>query len=117
MELERLAAAVPAIRGFKLPGGDAEWYAEMRARLGHLSVFVPGHELATGLRSGARGSYSNVSCLHPGAAALWTARMAAEPEAALGLEGRLHSFMARSAERRVGKECVSTGRSRWSQYN
>src|SRR3546814_7108531 len=47
MELERLAAAVPAIRGFKLPGGDAEWYAEMRARLGHLSVFVPGHELAT----------------------------------------------------------------------
>src|SRR3546814_17565640 len=24
---------------------------------------------------------------------------------------------ARSAERRVGKECVSTGRSRWSQYH
>src|SRR3546814_11654420 len=66
----------------------------MWARRGHLSVFVPGHELATGLRSGARGSYSNVSCLNPGAAALWNARMAAEPEAALELEGRLQSFMA-----------------------
>src|SRR3546814_15521611 len=27
-----------------------------------------------------------------------------------------HAFQKRSAERRVGKECVSTGRSRWSQY-
>src|SRR3546814_13157441 len=26
-------------------------------------------------------------------------------------------FLARSAERRVGKECVSTCRSRWSQYH
>src|SRR3546814_12708534 len=27
------------------------------------------------------------------------------------------AFLARSAERRVGKECVSTGRSRWSPYH
>src|SRR3546814_17599058 len=66
----------------------------MWARRGHRSVIVPGHELATWLRSGALGSYSNVSCLNPGAAALWNARMAAEPEAALELEGRLQSFMA-----------------------
>src|SRR3546814_12884311 len=28
-----------------------------------------------------------------------------------------HRVLARSEERRVGKECVSTFRSRWSQYN
>src|SRR3546814_15603423 len=27
-----------------------------------------------------------------------------------------HTLSLRSAERRVGKECVSTGRSRWSPY-
>src|SRR3546814_8250341 len=30
--------------------------------------------------------------------------------------GETHSF-GRSEERRVGKECVSTGRSRWSPYH
>src|SRR3546814_11663619 len=35
-------------------------------------------------------------------------------DAALGLLDRLE---ARSEERRVGKECVSTCRSRWSQYH
>src|SRR3546814_16633646 len=29
----------------------------------------------------------------------------------------LCAALSRSAERRVGKECVSTGRSRWSPYN
>src|SRR3546814_20033225 len=33
----------------------------------------------------------------------------------LGIERRLQH--ERSEERRVGKECVSTGRSRWSQYH
>src|SRR3546814_18841360 len=28
-----------------------------------------------------------------------------------------HGFLARSEERRVGKECVSTCRYRWSQYH
>src|SRR3546814_13994984 len=28
-----------------------------------------------------------------------------------------HVYLARSEERRVGKECVSTCRSRWSTYN
>src|SRR3546814_20804868 len=30
---------------------------------------------------------------------------------------RLFTITLRSEERRVGKECVSTGRSRWSPYN
>src|SRR3546814_12746697 len=35
---------------------------------------------------------------------------------ALGVERGDYRFLARSEERRVGKECVSTCRSRWSQY-
>src|SRR3546814_10368834 len=31
--------------------------------------------------------------------------------------GRQSSFLGRSEERRVGKECVSTCRSRWSPYH
>src|SRR3546814_15692777 len=33
------------------------------------------------------------------------------------IEGAGHSFEGRSEERRVGKECVSTCRSRWSPYH
>src|SRR3546814_18547569 len=35
----------------------------------------------------------------------------------VGLEERRLARMARSEERRVGKECVSTWRSRWSPYH
>src|SRR3546814_5205890 len=41
-----------------------------------------------------------------------------EDEAAvLEIEDRLAERLARSEERRVGKECVSTCRSRWSPYH
>src|SRR3546814_1023183 len=35
----------------------------------------------------------------------------------LGVGGKLFATGIRSEERRVGKECVSTCRSRWSTYN
>src|SRR3546814_21075202 len=38
----------------------------------------------------------------------------AEPISALYEQGRVHHCGMRSEERRVGKECVSTCRSRWS---
>src|SRR3546814_1277754 len=34
-----------------------------------------------------------------------------------GFKQAYDQLVARSEERRVGKECVSTGRSRWSPYN
>src|SRR3546814_12912619 len=40
----------------------------------------------------------------------------ATPAALLGLTGT-YGCLARSEERRVGKECVSTCRSRWSPYH
>src|SRR3546814_11180572 len=39
------------------------------------------------------------------------------PSPPVGRVGGLAPFDMRSEERRVGKECVSTGRSRWSPYH
>src|SRR3546814_3748141 len=55
------------------------------------------------------------------AAALFAAPMlraeTADFRAALPAPNRAASFLKRSEERRVGKECVSTCRSRWSPYH
>src|SRR3546814_5183993 len=37
--------------------------------------------------------------------------------AGIGMGGGVSSYLERSEERRVGKECVSTCRSRWSPYH
>src|SRR3546814_1333073 len=44
-------------------------------------------------------------------------RAAQRPEQELEAEDQPDPFMDRSEERRVGKECVSTCRSRWSPYH
>src|SRR3546814_1736315 len=54
------------------------------------------------------------------AAICWAAGsggLAAAPSAVAGLFFFLVKFLTRSEERRVGKECVSTCRSRWSPYH
>src|SRR3546814_2007903 len=43
--------------------------------------------------------------------------MAGSLETSTGKESRLETHSSRSEERRVGKECVSTCRSRWSPYH
>src|SRR3546814_11203312 len=40
-----------------------------------------------------------------------------EPEVAFREQGQIDREIGRSEERRVGKECVSTCRSRWSPYH
>jgi dihydrodipicolinate synthase/N-acetylneuraminate lyase len=91
-EIARLRDAVPDLAGVKMPDGDAAWYAGMRRHLPGLSVFVPGHHLATGLREGASGSYSNVACLSPRGAVEWNRQMKRDPAAALAFEARLRAF-------------------------
>lgn len=81
------------LAGCKLPGGDAAWYREMLDLNPGLSVFIPGHHLATGVRAGAHGAYSNVACLHPQVAQQWYNSMHTDMEAALELEGRIQQFM------------------------
>ena len=88
-----LAERVPALIGLKTAGGDDAWYASMRQHLPRLSVFVPGHLLASGIHRGAHGAYSNVACLSPAAAQRWTEQMKTDLPGALELEQRLRRFM------------------------
>ena len=92
-QIGRLAERVPALIGLKTAGGDDAWYASMREHLAGLSVFVPGHLLASGVRRGAQGAYSNVACLNPAAAQRWTDRMKTDLAGALEVEHRLRRFM------------------------
>lgn len=93
-EVGRLAERVPTLVGLKTAAGDDAWYERMRRSIPSLSVFVPGHTLASGVQRGARGAYSNVACLHPLGAQRWTDRMKNDMEGALEVEGRIRRFMS-----------------------
>jgi dihydrodipicolinate synthase/N-acetylneuraminate lyase len=90
----RLAAEFPQLIGVKVAGGDAAWFEQMRALAGDLAIFVAGHRLASGLRQGASGAYSNVACMNPRAAVSWYQAMRADPAAAEDVETRLNTFLA-----------------------
>jgi dihydrodipicolinate synthase/N-acetylneuraminate lyase len=92
-DLTTLADAVPELIGVKVPGGDDVWYAAMQPLFRRLSVFIPGHTLASGFSKGAHGAYSNVACLHPGAAQAWWNQMQTDLTGALELESRIRRFM------------------------
>lgn len=92
-QIGRLAAKIPALVGIKTAGGDDAWYAAMRQHLARLSVFIPGHLLASGVQRGAHGAYSNAACLNPLAAQRWSDQMKTDLSGALELEQRLRRFM------------------------
>jgi 4-hydroxy-tetrahydrodipicolinate synthase len=92
-DLTIFADAVPQLVGVKVPGGDETWYAEMQPLFSRLSVFIPGHTLASGFAKGAHGAYSNVACLHPGAAQAGGTKCNTDLTAALELESRIRQFM------------------------
>lgn len=93
--LARAAAATPSLIGVKVAGGDEDWYTAMAGLTGDLSVFVPGHLLATGIARGAHGSYSNVAAMSPRGAVAWYRMMTTDPEDALDLEARIAEFFRR----------------------
>lgn len=90
-----LKAAVPSLIGVKVFDNNCspEWYSEMNANNEGISVFVPGHHLATGVVNGAKGAYSNIACINPFASQKWTDMMETDMDAALELEGRIQAFM------------------------
>ena len=89
--LRREVKGLVGVKVFDGPGED--WYEQMAGNLQNLSVFVPGHHLATGLSKGAHGAYSNVACLSPAAAQKWYDLMLTDMEAALEVESRIQRFM------------------------
>ena len=90
-----LKKEVPSIIGVKVFDNNCspEWYREMNAFDEGISVFIPGHHLATGVLNGAHGAYSNVACINPVAAQKWYDIMRTDMEAALEIEGRIRAFM------------------------
>jgi dihydrodipicolinate synthase/N-acetylneuraminate lyase len=92
-EIAGLRALAPGLIGAKLPGGDAEWYAERRRHLPGFSVFVPGHTVATACPLGADGSYSNMACLSPAGVAKHWRMIEEDPASALDLERRINLFL------------------------
>jgi dihydrodipicolinate synthase/N-acetylneuraminate lyase len=91
--LKRICDEVPQVVGVKVAGGDEEWYEAMRPLMSRLSIFVPGHLLATGVKQGAHGAYSNVACISPLGAQNWTNLMNDQLNQALELETRIQAFM------------------------
>lgn len=94
-EFYQLKEAGINLVGCKVGGGDAQWYAAMKKYAPELSVFVPGHHLATGVSLGAHGAYSNVACIHPVAAQQWYELMVTDLPKALELEKSIQLFMSR----------------------
>lgn len=96
-DFAELKKAIPTLVGIKVfdNNRDKAWYEAMRTHAGDLSIFVPGHHLATGVTLGASGAYSNVACINPRAAQLWWEMMAVDMPSALELEGRINEFMSR----------------------
>lgn len=94
VEWLEIADKIPGVAGMKVPGGDAAWYAAMQPVMRRLSVFVPGHLLATGIAQGAHGAYSNVACLSPGGAQRWYDLMVRDPAAGLRVQEKILAFFA-----------------------
>ncbi len=95
-EWKILKENVPTLQGVKVfdYNCDESWYEIMRQNSDNLSVFIPGHHLATGIRMGANGAYSNMACLNPFAAQKWFVMTQTDFSAALELETRINQFMS-----------------------
>jgi 4-hydroxy-tetrahydrodipicolinate synthase len=92
-ELAVLCERIPSLVGVKVGGGDEAWYEKMRPLGNRLSVFVPGHTLATGYALGAAGSYSNVACLRPAGATRWNRLMKTNWPEAKAIETQIQQFL------------------------
>lgn len=92
--LAQLADAVPSLAGLKLPGGDHSWYGDAQILFDRMSVFIPGHHMASGVLRGAHGSYSNMACLSPAATAAWWRLISSDPDEALRVEDMIRTFFA-----------------------
>jgi len=86
---------IPTLEGLKVfdQNANPEWYARLRENSSGLSIFIPGHRLATGIKGGAHGSYSNMACLNPFAAQRWYDLLKEDIDAGLELEQRIGKFM------------------------
>lgn len=88
---ELLLEGFPLV-GCKTAGGDEGWYEKMRNLPQPFSYFIPGHRLTSGMQRGAKGSYSNIACLHPEAAMKWYRMIHSDPDKAKDWEEKIGLF-------------------------
>jgi 4-hydroxy-tetrahydrodipicolinate synthase len=90
-----LKERVPSLMGVKVSDHNSEidWYESLKNNSMGLSVFIPGHNIVTGLSHGAHGAYSNMACLNPFAAQKWYELTNTDINSAFELEGRIKIFM------------------------
>jgi|SRR5690554_2751607 len=92
-DFKRLSEVTNQLIGIKVGAGGAEWYHEIRELDADLSVFVPGHRLATGVNEGvASGSYANVACISPDGAHQWYEIILEDMEEGLRIEKVIFQF-------------------------
>ncbi|MEO5995485.1 MAG: dihydrodipicolinate synthase family protein [Chitinophagaceae bacterium] len=93
-DFERIHAAVPQLIGIKVASGNHDWFAKMRVHATGISVFVPGHFLATGVKEKvASGACSNIACLSPPGAQSWWNLIVTDINAALEIQERILLFI------------------------
>lgn len=79
---------VPAIIGTK----SLVWRDLLQLKVDDLSVFCGGIVMAEGYKAGARGSYSEMACLHPSKAVKWFELMENDIERALKIGQKLQAW-------------------------
>lgn len=92
-EFAMLKTAIPSIVGIKVPGGNENWYRDIKQYLPNVSVFIPGHNMASGIKNGAHGSYSNVALLSPKGIQKWYELIKTDMSSALEWETKILVFM------------------------
>lgn len=91
-EINELRTLVPSLVGVKTGMGDERMLKDYREKCEGMSVFLPGHHLATGIVAGCSGSYSNVACLDPRGAQRWFELCLSDLPAAIEMESRVQEF-------------------------
>lgn len=92
-EFGALTKRFPKLLGIKVAGGDEKWYEAMREHCEDLSIFIPGHFLATGLAQGGHGAYSNVACIDPECSVKWNNIILSDPERGMAIQNEIVGFM------------------------
>jgi len=102
-EMMNLIVPVKGLVGLKTGGGNDVWYSQMKDVFREISVFCPGHHMATAIKYGAHGSYSNVACISPKGAVHWYKLICGDMEKGLLLEADIQRFMATFIEPLMAK--------------
>jgi 4-hydroxy-tetrahydrodipicolinate synthase len=106
-QLASQSRRIPSLVGCKVGAGDQQWFDELGPAARQMSVFTPGHHLATHWPMGSSGAYSNVACINPRGAKQWNNLIINDLPAAQAFQRRLLSFFDRSITPYIMRDAYS----------